>query len=173
MSHSSQKSGASGKPATLFSSESGEPGNLIRSYVFRNANPSNLGGSLLEGNKDHLLNQARYDLMKQELHVESLNKCVSELQQQAYAQRLELQDARYGFVESRREQVRLRGELSMKERFLRNTQIRNMHEMGEMMRAQELREDKVSVQKLRENHETTRNAHFPIAGNARSDEFYE
>ena len=129
MSHSSQESGASGKPAAWFSSESGEPGNLIRSSVFRNANPSNLGGSLLEGNKDHLLNQARSDLMKQELHVESLNKCISELQQQAYAQRLEFQDARYGFVESRREQVRLQEELSMKEKILRNTQIRNMHEM--------------------------------------------
>ena len=29
-----------------------------------------------------------------------------------------------------------------------------MHEMGEMKRAQELRVDEVSVQKLRENHET-------------------
>ena len=38
-----------------------------------NASPSNLRGSLLEGNKDHLLNQARSDLAKQELHVESLN----------------------------------------------------------------------------------------------------
>ena len=40
--------------------------------VFRNANPSNLRESFLEGNKDHLLNQARSDLSKQELHVESL-----------------------------------------------------------------------------------------------------
>ena len=39
--------------------------------MFRNASPSNLRGSLLEGNKDHLLNQARSDLAKQELHVES------------------------------------------------------------------------------------------------------
>ena len=29
-----------------------------------------------------------------------------------------------------------------------------MHEMGEMKRAEELRVDEVSVQKLRENHET-------------------
>ena len=42
----------------------------------------------------------------------------------------------------------------MKEKILRNTQIRNMHEVGEMKRAQELRVDEVSVQKLRENHET-------------------
>ena len=37
---------------------------------------------------------------------------------------------------------------------LRNTQIRSMHETGEIKRAQEQRKDEVSVQKLRENHET-------------------
>ena len=78
--------------------------------MFRNANPLNLGGSLLEGNKDHLLNQARSDLAKQELHVESLNKCISEQQRQTEEQRLALQDAQYGFVESGREQVRLQDE---------------------------------------------------------------
>ena len=92
--------------------------------------------------------------MKQEHQVGSLNYCISELQQQTYAQRLELQDAHHGFIESRREQVRLQEELSMKEKALRETQIRNIHEMGEMKRAQELRVDEVSVQKLRENHET-------------------
>ena len=75
--------------------------------MFRNANPSNLSGSLLEGNKNHLLNLARSDLANQELHVETLNKCIGELQRQTEEQRLALQDAQYGFVESRREQVRL------------------------------------------------------------------
>ena len=59
------------KPDALFSSEQR---NLIRSSVFRNANPSNLRGSVFENNKDHLPNQARADPAKQELHVESLNK---------------------------------------------------------------------------------------------------
>ena len=53
--------------------------------MFRNANPSNLRRSLLEGNKDHLLNQARSDLAKQELHA--LNKCIGELQRQTEEQR--------------------------------------------------------------------------------------
>ena len=44
--------------------------------------------------------------------------------------------------------------LSVNEKVLRDTQIRSMHEMGEMKRAQELRVDEVSMQKLRENHET-------------------
>ena len=122
--------------------------------MFTNASPSNLRGSLLQGNKDHLLNQARSDLAKQELRVESLNKCIGELQRQTERQRLALQDAQNGFVESRREQVRLQEESSMKEKVLRNSQIRNLHEMGEMKRAQEQRVEQASVQKLRENHET-------------------
>ena len=59
----------------------------------------------------------RSDLAKQELHVESLNKCIGELQRHTEEQRLALQDAQYGFVESRREQARLQEELSMKEKF--------------------------------------------------------
>ena len=44
--------------------------------------------------------------------------------------------------------------MRVKEEVLRNTQIRNMHEMGEIKRAQEQRIDEVSVQKFGENHET-------------------
>ena len=83
-SQSSEGQKASGKPDALFSFEQG---NLIRSSVFRNGNPSNLRGSLIEGNKDHFLNQARSDLAKQELHVESFNKCIGELQRQTEEQR--------------------------------------------------------------------------------------
>ena len=163
MSSSSQEPGAPGKFAAMFSLWSEEPGNQFKRSVLKYADPSNLGSSLLEGNKDHLLSQARSELMKQEHQVESLNNCVSELQQQTcaqrlelqdaqhenveslsgcffelqkqvYAQRLELQDAHDGYIESRREQVRLQEELSMKEKVLRDTQIRGMHEMGEMRR---------------------------------------
>ena len=42
----------------------------------------------------------------------------------------------------------------MKEKLLRDTRIRNIHELGEMKRAQELRVDEFSLQKLRESHET-------------------
>ena len=71
------------------------------------ADPSNLERSLLEGNKDHLLSQDKTELMRQEHQVGSLNNWISELQQQGYGQRLELQDAQNGHTESRREQVRL------------------------------------------------------------------
>ena len=118
--------------------------------VIRFSNPANVAKSLLAGNRDHLLTQARSELMKQEHKVESLNTCINEFQQQTYARPLELEDAHHGFVESRREQVRLQEERSMKEKALRDPQIRSMHEMGEMKRAQELRVDEFSVQKLRE-----------------------
>ena len=111
-SHSSECQKALGEPDAF----SSEQGNLIRSSVFRTANASNLRGSHLEGNKDHLLNQARSDLAKQELHVESLNKRNGELQRQTDGQRLALQDGQYGFVESRRKQVRLQEELIVLER---------------------------------------------------------
>ena len=87
--------------------------------------------------------------MKQEHKVGSLNNCIDELQQQAYAQRLELENTHHGYIESRREQFRLQEELSTKEKALREIQIRIVHWMGEMDRSQEF-----SVQKLSGSHET-------------------
>ena len=66
-------------------------------FVFQNCGPVKCWGSLREGNRDHLLNQARSELMKQEHQVGSFNSCINELQQETYAQRLELQDAHHGF----------------------------------------------------------------------------
>ena len=121
---------------------------------FRFSNLANVAKSLLDGNRDHLLAEAKSELMKQEYEVEALNTCNSELQQQTYAQRLELEDAHFGYAESRREQVRPQEELVMKEKALRDAQIGSIHEMGELKRAQELRVDEFSVQKLSESHDT-------------------
>ena len=126
---------ATGKLAAMFSSGNEEPGNQFKNSIFKNASPSNLGRSLFEGNKEHLLSQARSELMRQEHQVGSLNHCISDLQQQVHAQRLELRDAQHGKIESQREQVRLPEESSMKEKVLRDTQLRSMHELGEMRRA--------------------------------------
>ena len=71
----------------MFSSGSQEPGSQLKSSIFKHADPSNLGRSLLEGNKDHLLSEGKSELMRQEHQVGSLNNCISELQQHAYAQR--------------------------------------------------------------------------------------
>ena len=79
----------------------------------------------------------------------------------------------HGYSESRRKQVRLKEELSMKEKVLWDTQIRSMHELGGMKRAQELRVGEVSVQKLKRKSWDDTKAHFSVARNARTDELYE
>ena len=50
----------------------------------------------------------------------------------------------------------------MNEKVLRETQIRNIHEMGEMKRAPERRVDEFSVQKLRQSHETIQRLTSPL-----------
>ena len=57
-SNSSQEPRASGTPDAVFSLRSDQ----LESSMFENADPSKLGRSLLEGNKDHLLSQARSEL---------------------------------------------------------------------------------------------------------------
>ena len=58
-----------------------------------------------------MLAGARSELMKQECKVDTLITCIRELQRETYSQRLELEDARCGREESRREQVRVQEEL--------------------------------------------------------------
>ena len=162
-SHSSEDHGASGKPAALFSPKRNEQRNQMWSSVFgRKRQLSNLSGTLLEGNKDHLLSQARSDLAKRELHVESLNKCLGDLQKRTETRNRALQDVQNEFVESRREQTRLQEELLRKEKALRDTQIRSKHEMGKMKRAQVQQVDEFSMQKIRENHETVHQLTFQL-----------
>ena len=96
MASSSQKPSAPGNFAALFSSGSQEPGNQFKSSIFKHVDPSKLGKYLQEGYKDHLLSQARSELMRQEHQVGSLNSCINKLQQQAFAQGLELHDAQHG-----------------------------------------------------------------------------
>ena len=69
-----------------------------------------------------MLGQARSNIAKRELHVESLQKR-TEVQNRA------LPEVHDEFVESRREQDRLQEELLRKENALRDTQIRSMHEL--------------------------------------------
>ena len=112
--------------------------------MFRNGNPSNLRGSLLEGNKDHLLNQERSDLAKTYfMSRPSISASVihKNERRRKTAHYRTYQDVQNEFVESRREQTRLQEELLRKENGLRHTQIRSMHEIGKMNGAEELRVD--------------------------------
>ena len=124
-SHSSED-----RPAALFSPKRNEQTNQMWSSVFGKANLSNLSGTLLQGNKDHLLDQ-RSDLAKREPHIEPHNECFNDLQKRTEAQNRAPQDVQSEFVESRREQTRLQEELLRKEKALRDTQIRSMHELKE------------------------------------------
>ena len=88
---------------------------------------------------DHLLNQARSELAKKELHVESLSKCIGELQRQTEEQRLDLQDSQYGFVESGNEVRELRKSQCKKFRKIQETiqqltsQLQEMQEQTNSM----------------------------------------
>ena len=115
------------------------------------ANVSNLSETLLEGNKDHLLNRARTDLARREIYVEFLNKCIDDLLQRTVVQDRALQNE---FVESHREQSRKQEEKTRKEEALRDAQIRSMHELVKMKRAQVQQVDEMSIQNLRKNHDT-------------------
>ena len=134
----------------------------MRSSVFGNVNLSTLSGTLVEGNKDQLLNRAKSDPAKRELHVESLNKCIDDLLKRTEVQDRALQDVQNEFVESRRERTRLQEELLRKEKALRDTQIRSMHELEKMKRAQVQQVDEFSIQKLRETHETIQQLTFQL-----------
>ena len=58
----------------------------------------------------------------------------------------QFQEVQKEFAESRREQARLQEELLRKEKALRDTQIRSMHELEKMKRAQVQQVDEVSIQ---------------------------
>ena len=83
--------------------------------LFRFSNPETSVKSILEGHTDHMLAEAKSEIMKQECKVDSLNTWIRELQRQAHSQRLELDDANCGYEESRREQIRLEEELALRE----------------------------------------------------------
>ena len=114
--------------------------------MFRNANPSNFILSLLEGKANHLLIQPRSDLAKQELHVESLNKCIGELyRRKSRDWRHRTHNTDLLNLDERKFDCKKKN--LWKNKFLRNTLIRNMHEMREIKRAKEQRVDEFSLQK--------------------------
>ena len=68
--------------------------------------------------------------------------------------RLEIYCTNQGHEESQKRQARLHEELAQRERVLRETQIRSIHEVEELKRAQEMRFDEFSRHELRESHAT-------------------
>ena len=70
------------------------------------------------------------------------------------------------------EQARLQEELVQQERALRDTRYRNIHEVEELKRAQEIRIDEFSRHELRESHATIQGAHFTNTGFAGKNQVY-
>ena len=84
--------------------------------LFRFSNPViSVKKSLLEGHREHMLAEAKSEILKRERKVDSLNGCIRELQRQTHSQRLELDDAHCAYEEFLREQVRLQEELALRE----------------------------------------------------------
>ena len=90
----------------------------------------------LEEQRDHLLAEAKSEVLKQECRADFLNCCIRELQRQIYSNRLEIACANHGCEESRREQSRLHEELAQREKALRETHIGSIHEVEELKRSQ-------------------------------------
>ena len=63
--------------------------------LFRISHPENSVKSLFEGHRDHMLVEAKSEIMMQECTVDTLNTCIRELQRQAHSHRLELDGANY------------------------------------------------------------------------------
>ena len=110
---------------------------------------------VLEGQRDHLLAEAETEILKQEWEIELLNTSILEFQRQAHSNRLEMDCVNHWYEESRREQARLHEELAQREKALRETRIRSIHDVEDVKRAQEMRIDEFSRNELRESHATT------------------
>ena len=102
----------------------------------------------------------------------TLNTCSRWSRRQPHAHRLELDSANCGYEESRREQAQLHEDLAPWEKALRDIRIRNIHEMEELKRAQEMRVDEFWKHKQRKSCYDT-GAHFTGTGIARKGEWYE
>ena len=101
-----------------------------------------------------MLAEAKSEVRKQECRAHFLDSSVRDFQRQLDSNRLEIYCTNQGHEESRKGQVRLHEELAERERVLRETQIRSIHEVGELKRAQEMRMDEFSGNELRESHAT-------------------
>ena len=106
---------------------------------------------ILERQKEQFLAEWRSEILKHVCKAGLAENYVHELKRQIDSQAVEIEHARTGYEQSRREQGLLHAE---RERALRETRIRSVHEMEELKRAQEIRVDEFSRRRLIENHDT-------------------
>ena len=89
-------------------------------------------------------------MLKQECRADFLDCSNRELRRQIHCSRMEVDHSNLGYKTSRREQARLHEKLAQRERALRETHIKGVHEVEETKRAQEMRIDEFSRHELRE-----------------------
>ena len=97
--------------------------------LFRFSDPEEAARLVLEEQRDYLLAEAKSEILKQECKVDTLNTCIREFQRQAHSHRLELDSVSCWYEESGREQAPQHEELALREKALRETRIRNIHEV--------------------------------------------
>ena len=95
----------------------------------RLSDPEDAAKLVLEEQRDHLLAEARSEILKQKCKVDTLSICIREFQRQGHSNRLEMENVNHGYEESRREQSRLHEEMARREKALRDSRIRKVHEV--------------------------------------------
>ena len=85
--------------------------------------------SFLGGHQDYMFAEAESEARKLECRAGFLDSSVRDLQRQLDAIRLDFYCTNQVYEESRKEQARLHEELAQRERILRETQIRSIHEV--------------------------------------------
>ena len=107
----------------------------------------------LEEQRDHLLAEAKSEILKQECKVDTLNTCMREFQRQVHSNRLEMDYVNCRYEESRRKQGQTSRRIGSTRNFSQ-TRIRNILEVEEFEGSQEMRIDEFSRNELRESHAT-------------------
>ena len=104
-----------------------------------------------EEQRNQLLSQAKAGTMKEECRADFAECSIRELIRPIQSNRMELDHTNLGYEQTRREQVRLHEEFAQRRRALRESHVRNIHELEELKRVQEMRIDECSKQELRES----------------------
>ena len=100
----------------------------------------------LEEQRNQLLSQAKTEIMKQECRADFAQCSIRKLKRPIQSNRMEIDHTNLGYEQSRREQVRLHEEFAQRERALREIHVRNIHEVEELKKVQDMRSDECSKQ---------------------------
>ena len=112
-------------------------------------------------------------MRKQGCRADFLDSSVRDLQRKLDSNRVEIHCTNQGYEESRKEQARLHEELAQRERVLRETQIRSIHEVGELKIDQEMRIHEFLLERIERKSRYNRGAHLTSTGVAEKNELDE